>query len=113
MKKYKIGSLIPVITLLIITSFAHSNIFNFSFINSKGIFVIGVMVYFPLSFLIEGIVCASKQIQWIIPCAISIICVAIFLDFIITDLEDIFFLYLPYYLGFYLIGYFSTKIFIS
>ncbi|WP_052356747.1 hypothetical protein [Faecalimicrobium dakarense] len=99
-KKNRFGTFIPLITFFII--FTISNIFNL-----KGLFIVGIVVLFPLSFMIEGIICARKNIGWIAPLALSLIT---FLVIIFVYLNDSANIYLIYYSIAYILGYIPTKL---
>lgn len=74
----------------------------------KGILILGIVLYIPVAFLINGIICAIKQINWKIPGLISLlgsIIIMIYLRFDGTEIA----LYLSYYFMSYCIGYWITS----
>ena len=100
MKKNIFGVFIPLITTVVVLILA-------SFFNLKGLFIISIVALFPLSFLVEGIICAVKNIGWLIPLAISLITFIIILFVFLNDSATI---YLAYYCVAYAIGYVVTKL---
>ncbi|MEF9992248.1 MAG: hypothetical protein RRZ84_07965 [Romboutsia sp.] len=95
MKKFELGNLIPIITMFIV--FVLGDIFNW-----KGLFIIGLVMIVPVSFFIEGTLCAIKSKGFIIPLIISL---SVFLVVIYVMLNDSANIYLIYYGVAYILGY--------
>lgn len=99
MKKYKLGSFIPIITMFIV--FILADIFNW-----KDLFIIGLLAIVPLSFFIEGMLCSIKNKGFIIPLVMSL---SAFLVVILVMLNDSANIYLGYYAVAYILGYVLEK----
>ncbi|WP_435630763.1 hypothetical protein [Clostridium botulinum] len=79
---------------------------NFSGIDFKGIFIISLILLFPILFVIQGILCALNNINIFLSLGVSI------LDFIILMfiyMNESAFIYNLIYLIFGMIGYLITK----
>ncbi|WP_236880357.1 hypothetical protein, partial [Clostridioides difficile] len=74
MKKSSIFSIIfpTVIMVLMFLTFA-TDIFNIPDIQSKSIFVVGMVLIFPISFLIQGIICVLNKTNWILSLIVSLV----------------------------------------
>jgi len=96
------GNFIPTITMLLTT------IVSLLF-NSKDLLIVGVVVIIPISFFIEGVVCARKRIGFIIPLILSLIEFFI-IDKIVLFMHDSLYLYLMYYGVVYILGYVLEKL---
>ncbi|MFT8348691.1 hypothetical protein [Clostridium saccharoperbutylacetonicum] len=95
-------------TIITIISFSH--MLNFNVIEFKGIFILSLILLFPLLFLLQGIISAVNNTNVLLALCIST------LDFIIlimVYLNDSAFIYILIYLVFGLIGYIITKIIIK
>lgn len=95
MKKIKLGSLIPIITMFIV--FVLGGILNY-----KDLLIVGLVLIIPISFLVEGILCATKNKGFIIPLILSL---SGFLIVIYTLLNNSANIYLIYYGVAYILGY--------
>lgn len=95
MKKYKLGYFIPTITMFIV--FILGDVFNW-----KDLFIIGLVGIVPLSFLVEGMICAIKSKGFIMPLIISL---CVFWGVILLMLNDSANIYLKYYAIAYILGY--------
>lgn len=105
-KKIIVTVLFPALFMTIITIVSFSNMINFSDIDFKGIFIMSLILLFPLLFLLQGSICAVTNTNVFLSFGVSI------LDFIILMviyLNDSAFIYLFIYLASGLIGYLITK----
>ncbi len=112
MKKNILGALLPLLTMIIIFVLSFENIITnnlgLSEMDIKGILISGVVLYIPVAFLVNGIICAKKQINWKIPALISLlgsVVIMMYLRFDSTEMT----LYLSYYFMSYCIGYWITS----
>lgn len=113
MKKNILGVLLPLLTMIIIffLSFENTitNSLGLSEMDIKGILISGVVLYIPVSFLVNGIICAKKQINWKIPALISLLGSVVIMMYLRFDSTEIA-LYLSYYSMSYCIGYWITSV---
>lgn len=96
----------PSLFMTIITIISFSNMLNFNVIEFKGIFILSLILLFPLLFLLQGIISAVNNTNVLLGLCIST------LDFIIlimVYLNDSAFIYILIYLVFGLVGYIITK----
>ncbi|AQR93620.1 hypothetical protein CLSAP_09270 [Clostridium saccharoperbutylacetonicum] len=96
----------PSLFMTIITIISFSNMLNFNVIEFKGIFILSLILLFPLLFLLQGIISAVNNTNVLLALGIST------LDFIIlmmVYLNDSASIYILIYLVFGLIGYIITK----
>ncbi|KPI52777.1 membrane protein [Clostridioides difficile] len=109
MKKSSIFSIIfpTIIMVLIFLTFA-TDIFNIPDIQSKGIFVIGLVLIFPISFFIQGIVCALNKISWILSLIVSL---STYIVLMYIFLNDSAYIYVLLYAAFYMIGHITAKLY--
>ncbi|MCC0643533.1 hypothetical protein [Clostridioides sp. ZZV14-6150] len=108
MKKSNVFSIIfpTIIMLLMFLTFA-TDIFNIPDIPAKGIFVIGMVLIFPIAFLIQGIVCVLSKTNLILSLVVSLITYIILMYIFLNDSA---YIYVLLYAAFYMIGYITTKI---
>ncbi|HGS9609382.1 hypothetical protein AB4E40_19195 [Clostridioides difficile] len=112
MKKSILGALLPLLTMIIIFVLSFENIITNSLglsdMDIKGALISGIVLFIPFSFLVNGIICAIKQINWKIPALISLlgsIAIMVYLRFDGTEMA----LYLSYYFMSYCIGCWITS----
>ncbi len=112
-KKYirDLGTLIPSSMMLLISMLSFTNpfdkVFGFTEVDMKGLFILGLVLIFPILFAIEGIVSAIKNIVWIIPLSISLM---VFFVIKLVALNDSANIYLMYYFIAYMLGYCISKL---
>lgn len=97
MKKNRFRDYIPMIISLII--FILGGVFKF-----KGVFILGLVGFFPISLFIQGVVCSKKRMGFIIPLVILSMIFFIMLIWVMGDYESVC-LYLKYYVIAYILGY--------
>ena len=107
MKKTLSTLLIPSITMLLVSliSFYSKNI------NLKALFVLGLLVLFPLTFFIQGILSSKFKLNTFIPLLISLFTYLLILNFFMNKsaIIYIFFYSLLFFLGNLLAGkYYKT-----
>lgn len=105
-KRNVLTIIFPSLFMTIITIISFSNMLNFNVIEFKGIFILSLILLFPLSFLLQGIISAVNNTNVLLALGIST------LDFIIlmmVYLNDSASIYILIYLVFGLIGYIITK----
>ncbi|AJD32875.1 hypothetical protein AAGC94_04090 [Clostridium sporogenes] len=107
MEKRKIITItFPTLFMTIITIVSFQNMLNFNGIDFKGIFIISLILLFPILFLIQGILCAINNTNIFLSLGVSI------LDFIIlmfVYMNESAFIYNLIYLIVGIIAYFITK----
>lgn len=112
MKKNILGVLLQLLTMIIIFVLSFENIITNSLglsdMDIKGILISGVVLYIPVSFLVNGIICAKKQIKWKIPVLISFLGSVVIMMYLSFDRIEMA-LYLSYYFISYYIGYWITS----
>ena len=112
-KKYirDLGTLIPSSMMLLISMLSFTNpfdkVFGFTEVDMKGLFILGLVLIFPILFAIEGIVSAIKNIVWLIPLSISLM---VFFVIRLVALNDSANIYLMYYFIAYMLGYCISKL---
>ncbi|OOM75914.1 hypothetical protein CLPUN_29510 [Clostridium puniceum] len=105
-KRKVLTMLFPTLSMTIITITSFSNMLNFNAIDFKGIFILSLILLFPLLFLMQGIICAISNINVFLSLGVSI------LNFIILTmvyLNDSALIYVLIYVTFGVIGYIITK----
>lgn len=102
MKKNRFRDYIPMIISLII--FILGGVFKF-----KGVFILGLVVFFPISLFIQGVLCSKKRMGFIIPLVILSMIFFIMLMWVMVDYESVF-LYLKCYVIAYILGYIIEKL---
>lgn len=102
MKKNRFSDYIPMIISLII--FILGGVFKF-----KGVFILGLVVFFPISLFIQGVLCSKKRMGFIIPLVILSIIFFIMLMWVMGDYESVC-LYLKCYVIAYILGYIIEKL---
>jgi len=75
-------------------------------LNLKGLFVISLIFIFPIFFLIQGIFCALREVNYLISLSISVLA---FLNIIFILLNGSALVYLVLYILFSLTGYLFAK----
>ena len=107
MKKSNIITIIfPTLFMTIITISSFQNMLNFNGLDFKGLFIVSLILLFPILFLIQGIICAINNTNIFLSFGVSI------LDFIIlmfVYMNDSAFGYNLIYLVIGIIGYLITK----
>ncbi|MGO5064952.1 hypothetical protein FDF31_13290 [Clostridium sporogenes] len=107
MKKRKIITItFPALIMTIITIISFKNMLNFNGIDFKGIFIISLILLFPILFVIQGIICAINHTNIFLSFGVSI------LDFIIlmfVYMNESAFIYNLIYLACGIIAYLITK----
>jgi hypothetical protein len=103
-----IVNLLPSFIMLTIILISFSNIFNLSSIDLKSLFIIGLVLIFPLSFLLQGILSYIYKSDPVIGLILSSIT---YLVIMFIFLNSSAFGYLLTNIAAFLIGYFSTKAF--
>lgn len=101
-QKNRFRDYIPMIISLII--FILGGVFKF-----KGVFILGLVVFFPISLFIQGVLCSKKRMGFIIPLVILSIIFFIMLMWVMGDYESVC-LYLKYYVIAYILGYIIEKL---
>lgn len=109
MKKSNIFSIIfpTIIMILMFLTFA-TDIFNIPNVQAKGIFVIGMVLIFPVAFLIQGIVCVLNKTNWILSLVVSLVTYIILMYIFLNDSA---YVYVLLYAGFYMIGHITGKLY--
>ncbi len=105
-KRNVLTIIFPSLFMTIITMISFSNMLNFNVIEFKGIFILSLILLFPLLFLLQGIISAVNNANVLLALGIST------LDFIVlmmAYLNDSASIYILIYLVFGLIGYIITK----
>jgi hypothetical protein len=100
-------TLFPALFMNIIAIVSFSNMSNFNSIDFKGIFILSLILLFPLLFLIQGIICARYNINAFISLGASILG---FIILMLVYLNDSAVIYIFTYLIFGIMGYLITKI---
>ncbi|WP_434302928.1 hypothetical protein [Clostridium botulinum] len=96
----------PALLMTIITIISFQNMLNFNGIDFKGIFIISLILLFPILFIIQGILCAISHTNVFLSLGVSI------LDFIIlmfVYMNESAFIYNLIYLTCGIIAYLITK----
>lgn len=107
MKKSNIFSIIfpTVIMVLMFLTFV-TDIFNLADVQSKSIFVVGMVLIFPISFLIQGIICVLNKTSWILSLIVSLLTYIVLMYIFLNDSA---YIYVLLYTAFYMIGYIAAK----
>ncbi|MBY2582179.1 hypothetical protein KWW46_12605, partial [Clostridioides difficile] len=86
MKKSNIFSIIfpTVIMVLMFLTFV-TDIFNLADVQSKSIFVVGMVLIFPISFLIQGIICVLNKTSWILSLIVSLLTYIVLMYIFLND----------------------------
>ena len=99
------GLIFPAFTMLTLTVLAMFGLFGEGDVN-KSFFLLGLVIIFPLTFLVQGISCASNHINPFLALLVSYIAFTIV---IISFLNSSAWGYSIYYLVFWLVGFFGAK----
>ena len=102
--------LFPSLFMTIITIVSFSNMLNFNGIDFKGIFIVSLILLFPLLFLIQGIMSAINNTNVLLSMGISILT---FIILMMVYLNESAFIYILIYLVFGIIGYIITDIIVK
>lgn len=105
-KSNVITILFPALVMIIVSTIAFTDILNISDIDAKGLIIIGMVLIFPISFLIQGILCALTNTNMILSLGLSISAYIVIMFIFLNDLSIG---YTFIYLIAWLIGYFITK----
>ena len=94
-------ALFPTIIMILIYFIRNNSIFEFSSMDLKGLLIISIVLFFPIIFLIQGILVTTYDINKISSISISLVSYLIYLFFIMkeTVLEYIVFYLLSYIIG--------------
>ncbi|MBU5308083.1 hypothetical protein KQI18_09865 [Clostridioides mangenotii] len=113
MKKIILGSFLPIITMIVISLLSFNNIITtslgLSMLDINDIYVSGIVLYIPISFLLSGIICMIMQIDLKHSVIISLLGSAIILRLLGFGSTGII-SYVAYYLVTFCIGYFISII---
>ncbi len=99
------GIVFPAFTMLTLTVLAMFGAFGEGDVN-KSFFLLGLTIIFPLAFLVQGISCAINSINPLIALGVSMAAYALVL---FTLLDQSYWNFAIYYLIFWLVPYFVTK----
>jgi len=102
--------LFPSLFMTTITIVSFSNMLNFNGIDFKGIFIVSLILLFPLLFLIQGIMSAINNTNVLLSMGISILN---FIILMMVYLNESAFIYILIYLAIGLIGYIITDIIVK
>jgi hypothetical protein len=105
-KKNVVTVLFPLLFMTIITIISFSNMLDFKGIDFKGIFILSLILLFPLLFLLQGIICAINNTNLFLSLGVSILN---FIILLMVYLNDSALIYVFIYLTFGVIGYLITK----
>lgn len=113
MKKFILGSFLPIITMIVISLLSFNNIITtslgLSVLDIYDIYVSGIVQYIPISFLLSGIFCMIMQIDLKHSVLISLLGSAIILRLLGFGSTGIL-SYVAYYFVTFCIGYFISII---
>lgn len=99
------GLIFPAFTMLTLSVLAMFGLFGEGDVN-KSFFILGLFIIFPLTFLVQGVSCATNHINPFLALLVSFIAFTIvILVFFNSSAGG----YSIYYLVFWLVGYFGTK----
>lgn len=103
--------LMPSIVMMIISILASSTtlakMVGVTEVDLKGLIIIGLVAIFPIAILIDGIIVAIKNINWILPLITSLITFIIIMLIYLNSSATI---YLTYYGFAYFLGFIPTKL---
>jgi hypothetical protein len=99
------GLIFPAFTMLTLSVLAMFGLFGEGDVN-KSFFILGLIIIFPLTFLVQGISCAMNHMNPFIALLVSYIAFAIV---VITFLNSSAWVYSIYYLVFWIVGFFGAK----
>lgn len=105
-KKSVVTVLFPALFMTIITIVSFANMLDFNGIDFKGIFILSLILLFPLLFLLQGIICVINNTNIFLSLGVSILN---FIILMMVYLNDSAFIYVLIYLAFGAIGYLITK----
>ena len=91
--------------MILITIVSFTNMLNFNGIDFKGLFIVSLILLFPLLFLLQGIVCALSNNNVFLTLGVSIL---VFIILMMIYLNSSAFIYILIYLIFGIIGYLTT-----
>jgi len=109
-KKNIVTILFPALFMTIITIVSFSNMLNFNGIDFKGIFIVSLIILFPLLFLIQGIISAVNNTNVLLSLGTSMLN---FIILMMVYLNESAFIYILIYLVFGIIGYIITDIIVK
>lgn len=98
--------LFPIFLIAIITLLSSSNILKFSQIDLKGLYIISIVLLFPILFLLQGIISIINNTNIFLSITVSIIG---FIALTIKELNNDIFIYILFYLFAEVLGYLITK----
>ena len=109
-KKNVVTVLFPLLFMTIITIISFSNMLDFKGIDFKGIFILSLILLFPLLFLLQGIICAINNTNVFLSLGVSILNFIILLMVYLNESAAIYIL-IGLTLG--AVGYLITKLIVK
>ncbi len=107
----KLRFLNPSIVMAIITILSSTDLLSTMFgvteVDLKGLMIIGLVAIFPITILIDGIIVAIKNKNWILPLITSL---TTFIIIMLIYLNSSASIYLIYYTTAYFLGFIPTKL---
>lgn len=105
-KKSVVTALFPALFMTITTIVSFSNMLDFNGIDYKGIYILSLILLFPLLFLLQGIICAINNTNVFLSVGLSILT---FIILMIVYLNDSAFIYVLIYFTFGAVGHLIAK----
>ncbi|OAB37045.1 hypothetical protein PMSD_09580 [Paenibacillus macquariensis subsp. defensor] len=105
-KRNIIVILFPALVMAIIAIITFTQMFGLSDLNAKSLIIAGLVLIFPVLFVLQGVLCAVTRSKVILSIVVSIVTYIIIM---FVFLNSSAFVYLIVYLGMWAIGYWIGK----